>query len=167
MFANNSYNNFALDQRPMKEGNKAFIRVDQVNTGSYPIRGNTTFVCCVGPRNSFRNHPSEFGANEVPLDTWDFDYKNANKSSFALVLFRKKLFGGDEEIGEVELRLSSFQPNTVVTENIKLQSPRNKYFNVSVKLSVHICDDGSFPFDAPAGKLLENPVIPHRTTYYN
>lgn len=167
MFNNNTSlyddSNYAI-----KEGNRAFIRIDSVQTGTYPIKSKATLIAHVGPRTSFMNHTSEFGLNEAPLDTWDFSYKNAQNSSFVIAIFRKRLFGGDEEIGEIELKLGSFEKNKVVSEIFELQTLRNRYFNVKVNVSVHLCEDEGFPFCADGnGKLLSNPVIRHQTTYFN
>ncbi|EAY13654.1 hypothetical protein TVAG_387950 [Trichomonas vaginalis G3] len=153
---------------PLMNGNRAYIRVDGADTGSYKTNGKTTLVARVGPRNNFMNHAAEFSEKGFPTQTWEFKYNDPSRSSFVVVLFKKHIFGGDEEIGEVELRLSAFEPNTVVSQEFTLLSPRNQSVPAHVKLSVHLSEDGSCPFCAPfGGKLMANAEIPHKKTYFH
>ena len=157
-----------FEYMPLMNGNRAYIRVDGVNTGSFKTSGKTTLVARVGPRNSFMNRAAEFTEKGFPSKTWEFKYNDPSKASFVLLISKKHMFGGDEEIGEVELKLSAFEPNTVVSQEFKLLSPRNQSVPASVRLSVHLSEDGSCPFCAPfGGKLLANAEIPHKKTYFN
>ena len=159
-------NNF--EYMPLISGNYAYIRVDGVSTGSFHTSGKTTLVARVGPRSSFMGHAAEFNEKNHPNKTWEFRYNDPARSSFVLVLFKKHLFGGDEEIGEVELRLSAFEPNTVVSEEFTLKSPHNMPVPARARISVHLSEDGSSAFCAPAGgKILANPEIPHKATYFH
>ena len=167
MFHNNRYSNNG-EYTALISGNRAFIKVDAVDTGSYNMSNKAKLVARVGPRHSFMNHSTEFGLKERPQGTFDFKYTDPERSSFVCVLFKKHLFGGDEELGEIELRLSAFEPNTVVSKEYTLKTPSSKHIPCRVRISVHLSEDGSNAFCAPAGgKLLANPEIPHKTTYFN
>lgn len=162
---NMGMNNSMFSGRP---NSVAYVRVEAVDPGNIPFKQDTKFIIGVGPRTSVRLHPAEFNIKTTPSNVWNFPYNNANTSSFVISLLKKKNFGGNEGIGEVELRLSSFEPNKVTTQDFYLQTPNNKYYNVKVKISVHICENGSYPFMAQAnGKLMSNPIIEQRYTYYN
>ncbi|EAY17427.1 hypothetical protein TVAG_320220 [Trichomonas vaginalis G3] len=155
------------DYMPLMNGNKAYIRVESVNTGGFPVSNKTSLIACVGPRTSFMRHQAEFTPKTSPSNTWEFKYNDPSKSSFVFCLFKKHLFGGDEEIGEIELRLSGFEPNTVVRSEFTLKSPNSKMVPATAIISVHLCEDGSFPFCAPLdGKVLSNPEIQHSKTYF-
>lgn len=172
MFRNNRYSNFGSASNggysALLSDSRAYIKIDGVETGSYALDGKTTLVARVGPRNTFMSHSYEFNIRERPQNVWDFKYNDAHRSSFVFVLFKKHLFGGDEELGEIELRLGSFEPNTVVTKEYTLKTPSSKHIPCRARISVHLCEDGSSPFCAPNdGKLLSNPEIPHAQTYFN
>ncbi|EAY19593.1 hypothetical protein TVAG_228560 [Trichomonas vaginalis G3] len=155
------------DYMPLMNGNRAFIRVDGVSTGSFPTNGKTTLVARVGPRSTFMRHGAEFTEKYRPTQTWDFKYTDPARASFVVVLFKKHLFGGDEEIGEVELRLSAFEANTVVSQEFTLKSPHVQSVPARLRLSVHLSEDGSSAFCAPLnGKVIFNPEIPHKKTYF-
>lgn len=164
MLCNNGY--FNIDSMPLLDGNRAYIRVDSVDTGSFRIKNDTKLIARVGPKTSFMIHPAEFNPRSSPRTNWDFKYNNARCASFVVAIFKKRIFGGDLEIGEVELKLSGFEPNKVTTGTFNMMSPQGKNYNASVKVSVHLSEDGSFPFTAPEdGKILQNPIIPHAHTY--
>lgn len=161
---NNGY--FNIDNNPINDGHRAYIRIDSIETGSFPVKSDTKLLVMVGPRTSFMLHQKEFTPKRIPVISWDYKYNNASKSSFVFALFKKRIFGGNEEIGEVELKLSGFEKNKVVTQDYYLQTPNNKYYNVKVRISIHCDENGSFPFMAPQdGKLIANPVIIHQKTY--
>ncbi|EAX92000.1 hypothetical protein TVAG_001700 [Trichomonas vaginalis G3] len=156
-----------FDYMPLMSGSRAYIRVDGVETGSFHTNGKTTLVARVGPRANFMNHTAEFSEKNCPKKTWEFKYSDASRSSFVVVISKKHLFGGDEEIGEVELRLSAFEPNTVVSAEFNLKSPHNQAVPARARLSVHLSEDGSSAFCAPAGGVVfQNAEIPHKKTYF-
>ena len=153
---------------PLMNGNRAYIRIDGVQTGSFKTSGKTTLVARVGPRNNFMGHAAEFNERSHPDKTWEFRYNDPSRSSFVFILFKKHLFGGDEEIGEVELSLNAFEPNSVVSTEFQLQSPNKQSIPARARISVHLSEDGSEPFDATEnGKLVGDAVIPHKQTYFN
>lgn len=148
--------------------NTAYVRVEAVQPGNVPVKQDTKFIIGVGPRTSVKLHPEEFTVKSAPTNVWDFQYNNVNTSSFVISLLKKKNFGGNEIIGEVELRLSAFESNKMTTQEFYLQTPNNKYYNVKVKISVHLCENGSMPFMCETnGKMASNPIIEQRYTYYN
>ncbi|EAY17628.1 hypothetical protein TVAG_235090 [Trichomonas vaginalis G3] len=160
-FANNN------EYLPLMNGNKAYIRIDSVNAGGFPVNNKTALIACVGPRSTFMRHQAEFTPKTNPSNTWEFNYTNSSRASFVFCLFKKHLFGGDEEIGEIELRLSAFELNTVVSNKFTLKSPNPRIAPATAVISVHLCEDGSFPFCAPLdGKVLSNPEIEHAKTYF-
>ncbi|EAX89110.1 hypothetical protein TVAG_009440 [Trichomonas vaginalis G3] len=160
-------NNF--EYMPLVSGNYAYIRVDGVSTRQLPIQAaRQQIVARVDPRSLLTVHVTKFTEMSHPNKTWEFRYNDPARSSLVLVLFQKHLFGGEEEISEVELRLSAFEPNTVVSEEFTLKSPHNMPVPARARISVHLSEDGSSAFCALAGgNILANPEIPHKATYFH
>ncbi|EAY19617.1 hypothetical protein TVAG_228800 [Trichomonas vaginalis G3] len=154
------------DYLPLMNGNRAFIRIESVSTGSFKTNGKATLVARVGPRTTFMRHSCEFTEKNKPFQTWDFKYTDPARASFVVVLFKKHIFGGDEEIGEIELRLSAFEANSVVTQEFALKSPSKLNVPAKATISVHLSEDGAEAFDVPEGKIISNAEIPHKTTYF-
>ncbi|EAX89580.1 hypothetical protein TVAG_444990 [Trichomonas vaginalis G3] len=165
MFRNNNYGG---NYMPLLSGARAYVKVDAVDTGSFPgLEGKSDLVMRVGPRHCFMGYGFDFKKGEHPNHTWEFKYQDAHRSSLVICLFKKRIFGGDEEIGEIELKLSAFEPDTIVTKEYTLKPPDPKNIPARVRISIHLSEDGSMAFSAPAGgKLLCNPEIPHATTYF-
>lgn len=147
---------------------RCYVRIDAVDTGSFPgLTAKSELVARVGPRANFMGYSFDFPVKEHPNHIWDFKYNDAHRSSIVVCIFKKKIIGGDEEIGEIELKLGSYEPNTVITKDYTLKSPNSKYIPARVRISFHLSENGAPAFSAPqGGKLLSNPEIPHATTYF-
>lgn len=148
--------------------NEVYVRIDSIDTGSFPVKNDTKLIACIGSRHSFLPYSYEFKAGNNVNHVWNFTYKNQDRSSFVLVLFKRQLFGGDKEIGEIELKLNAFQTNAVTQHTFELHSPQKNAIPAKVTLSVHICEDGSERFNAPEAQSIQNQYeIVHKSTYYN
>ena len=154
------------DYQSLVSSNKVFVKIDKIDYGSFKVDKNTMIIGCVGSRYSFKPYAYTFPVSETtPNKVWDLEYKNAARSSFVLVLFKHRFFGSDIEIGEIELKISGFETNTVTQHEFTLQSPF--YGNpVKVTLSVHVSEDGTRGFKAPlSNSLIGDVVIPHQKCY--
>ena len=159
--SNSSYQSLISD-------NEVYVRIDSINTGSFQVKNDTKLIACVGSRHSFLPYAHEFRAGSKVNHVWNFTYKNQDRSSFVLVLFKRQLFGGDKEIGEIELKLNAFQPNAVTQHTFVLHSPQKNSIPAKVTLSVHICEDGNEKFNAPEAATMHSQYESlHKTTYYN
>ena len=146
--------------------NQVYIRIDSIDLGSFQSTNKATLKACIGSRKSFLPNVYEFHKNDILNHTWTFTFKNANRSSFIFALFKKRIFGGDHEVGEIEVRINAFQPNTVTTEEFILKSPNPNAVPAKVKLTIHVCENGAQEFDAPPSTSINNNFeIPHATTY--
>ena len=153
-----------LDQEPIGNAqmsllgqNKVHIKFDQIDYGSYRITSSDSVVLAFGSRTGFMNHLMTLQGHEIPKKVWSFTYRNPSKSSFVIVLYKYKFFGKNEEIGEIELKLSGFHENLVTTHTFPLKSSV-RGTPPSVTLTVHISEDQSPPF--------ESEKIPSNTTFH-
>lgn len=94
---------------------------------------------------------------------WEQRYTNPNKSSFVVSIFKKRMYGCDIKIGEVELKVSGFERDTVVTHEFKLHNGKIRGNQPTVTISVHVSENGAAPFEAPNdGKIVSNVEIRRR-----
>lgn len=150
----------------MGNNKRVLIHVRGIDLGSYSATDKAGLVLYVGAPSSFKKYPYPFKCGERNhIDrTWEYHYKVDNNASFVIALY-KQHFLGDKEIGELELKISAFQPNTVITERFELQSPNIAAVPARIELEIHLNTDGSQPFQAPKGFLFDNPTILHRNFY--
>lgn len=151
------------DYNKLLNGNRVYVRIDDLSTGSFKLSNQSKLIACVGHRRNYKPYKYEFRANSKNIDkTWRFAYDNIETSSFVVVLFKKKTFGSNKEIGEIELRAAAFQPNTIVTEEFTLISPDSNAIPAKVTLSVHVSENGAKEFKAPKSGLLFSNAVIHR-----
>ena len=82
------------------------------------------------------------------------------------VIFKKRYFGSDREIGEIEIKLNAFEFNKVTTHEFTLQSPNPNAVPAKIRVSVHLSDKCTVPFHAPVGQIaIKNFQILHAKTY--
>ena len=150
-------------------GKQVFIKINSVDTGSFKVQKDTKLVACVGSRKTFPNCRYEFSAgNHTNLNkVWSFTYKNAQRSSLVFVLYKgKTFFGNDQEIGEIEIKLSALACNRVTTHEFVLRSPDKNAIPARVSLSIHVSENGCKAFTAPAGdKIRSDFEIIHKETF--
>ena len=144
-----------------------YIRIDDIDLGSFAASDKANLKICIGPRKLFQNFSSEFHRFEIPQRTWAFQYKNADRASFVIALFKKRVFGRDSEIGEVELKLNAFQPNAVTQRTFTLHSPNSNAIPAKIVISVHANENGSGKFHAQKATAFNenNFEIHHKKTY--
>ena len=166
----------------------AYIRIGEISTGDYRCSNESELVLFVGPAKLFkppRVLDSEIGEAEIAEEVlvhdlefkfptknrnfvdhiWKFHFHEEEHSSFVVVLY-KHHFLGDSEIGEIELSLKAFQPNTVVSDVFTLLGPNRDWEPAKMRITVHIDENGAQPFSAPEGLLFSDIAeIPHKKTY--
>ena len=149
--------------------NDIFLRIDNIDLGSFETEPNSKIVVCLGSRNLYRPYSIDIPATQKKLDkVWNFKYSNFSKSSFVLALYKRKFFGQDKEIGQIEIKLDAFPINRVTKHEFVLRSPNPNAIPPKVTLSIHVCEDGSPQFKAPESDNI-NPrfeILP-RKSYYN
>ena len=143
-----------------------YLRIESVDLGSFQASNKATLKACVGSRKNFQTFPYEFHRNEKINHTWSFNFKNSNRSSVVIAIFKRRYFGGDHEVGEIEIRMNAFQLNTITTHEYTLQSPNPNAAPARIVVSIHVCDNGAPAFCAPeTSKIAENFQIHHAATY--
>ena len=143
-----------------------YIRLEGVNLGSYHASNHAVLKACIGSRKYFLPNAYEFHITDPVQHTWTCNFSNPDRSSFIIALFKRRLFGNDHEVGEIEIKVNAFEPNTVTTKEFELLSPNRFSTPARVRVSVHIAADGSSPFQAPLStNIKDNFEIPHNKTY--
>ncbi|EAY14839.1 hypothetical protein TVAG_411050 [Trichomonas vaginalis G3] len=138
----------------------AYIRLDKFDLGNFNVDYGAKIVASVGTRSSLLRNAKDFDfLDKNPQKVWELRYHNPNTTSFIFTLAKKRIFGGDIPIGEVELKLSNFETNTVVKCDCKLRNPSNRRLNSTVTLSIHVCEDGSAPFNAPDANIVSSSYL--------
>ena len=150
-------------------GKQVFVKINSVDTGSFKVEKDTKLVACVGSRKTFQNSRYEFSAGNSRnvQKVWSFTYKNAQRSSMVFVLYKKKsFFGVDQEIGEIEIKLSALACNRVTVHEFVLRSPDKNAIPARVSLSIHVSENGCKAFTAPEGdKIRSDFEIIHKETF--
>ena len=166
----------------------AYIKISDISTGDYRCSDESQLVLFVGPRTAFKApripdvdiqeaeevqeeilHEDEYKfstRNRNYVDhLWKFHFKAEDHASFVVVLY-KHHFLGDSEIGEIELKLKAFQPNTVVSDVFTLLGPNKDWEPAKLRITVHIDENGAQPFSAPEGMFFSDDAeIKHEKTY--
>lgn len=138
--------------RPMKV---VSIRMSHVDLGSFKASDKSTLIACIGTKISPNTFPHEFPTKSkdfIPHE-WTFQYHNQGKATFKMSLWKRHLIGNDVFIGSIDLKLSAFQTNTVVSEVFELHCPNTFMVPPRVRIDVHVNENGSVPFRAPRGML--------------
>ena len=141
-----------------EEETEIFIRVLNVDIGSFPASNKADLKVCIGPRQHYLDFAYTMKKNETNIPyTWKFYSKNNQRSSFVIALFKKRYFGYNSEIGKVELNLSSFEPNAVTTREFTLipsNGNNNNEYSPRIRLSIHVNKNGSPAFKAPQSEMM-------------
>ena len=146
--------------------NQIYIKIDSLDIGSFPASEKAILKAYVGPRKAYLPFSFEFHKNQALDHIWNFNFKNADRSSFVIALFKKRYFGSDREIGEIEIKLNAFEFNKVTTHEFTLQSPNPNAVPAKIRVSVHLSDKCTVPFHAPVGQIaIKNFQILHAKTY--
>ena len=137
----------------MKETTRVYIKVDRVDFGfsqqqQQQQSNKTTYMACIGSRNTFKEHGSKFTSEErSPNYVWSYVVDNVSRSSFVLGLYKCHFLSSHKEIGHIELKLKGMEPNTITTQEITLPTTSNTSgFSPKITLSIHITNNGSEPF---------------------
>ena len=139
------------------------INMTSVDFGSTGIQPKDTIVACVGTRKNptaFRHEFPAVDRNSIN-HTWQFRVNNPQCASFVVVLFKRRFLGGDKEIGEIHLRCSAFEVDTVVSHTFELDTPTFQSVKPKVSLDVHLNTTSAQPFFATPGKLDEDFKVEH------
>ena len=151
----------------MQDTNRIYIRIENIDYDSFKISNKASVMAFAGSRKHFRKHPYKFNVSETaPQHVWSFRYDDVSKTSFVLVLYKYRILGADEEIGQVEINLKGFKPNTVTTHEFNLFCPE-KNISPKVTISIHINQDGSEPFTAPQCNNIPNNAVMKKTPLFN
>ena len=136
------------------EQNTVYLRVDSIDLGSFKASSKAHLRVCIGSRREYSQQGFDFHRNERIPHQWEFEFRNADRSSFVIALYKKRVFGGDSEIGKAEIKLNDFEANAVTTKTVTLQSQQFNSVPATITISVHRDENGSPAFQAPMGKSL-------------
>ncbi|EAY12238.1 hypothetical protein TVAG_027910 [Trichomonas vaginalis G3] len=132
-----------------------YIRLEKFDLGNFNVDYGSKIVASVGTKSSLLRNAKAFDSMEkYPQKVWEVRYHNQNTTSFIFSLAKKRIFGGDIPIGEVELKISNFEVNTVAKCDCKLKNIANRRLNATATLSVHVCENGAASFNAPEGNVM-------------
>ena len=138
--------------------NKFHVKIAHIDYGRYLVNKDDTLCVCVGSRKGFMNNKFLFNVSDKRIKkVWSFDYTDPRKSSFVVALFKSKMFGKDEEIGQIELKINGFKPNVVTTYTFPINATSTDPPRVTIV--VHRSEDGCDPFDAPDDDTVSTDVI--------
>ena len=146
---------FGIASKLINNEYQIFVKVDKIDFGSFEINPKDQLIICIGPRNSFRGYNQEFTKNDEITKVWNFPYKNLLKASIVVALYKQKFFGGDVDLGKIEIALSSLERDKVTKHSFKLRTQKQGQ-PITVELSIHLNEDGNPAFDAPVTNKL-NP----------
>ena len=142
---------------------RVFIKVESIDFGSNDAKKSQGYTICIGPKVSYMPYSYKFKRDNKPITkVWEFWYNSYKSSSFSLALFKNNLILDNELIGMTNVKLSSFPKDSVSTGTFELKLNNEKLEPISVKLMVHICENGSKPFDPttmPMRKKQFKPMI--------
>lgn len=127
-----------LSQDSMGRGHQVCVRVLPDNKGSYAdLVGSLKMTCGTA---------------------WNFAYTNVKESSICFSLFEME--PERKELGRLTLPLRWFQINSLVTEAFpcRMLLPEHAHTPAMIKVEMHLSEDGSYPFNAPPGRLLVKPA---------
>ena len=107
------------------------------------------------------NHPDFYGTPTVTA----FRFASREKAQLCFIVSEVLSTKKEVELARLVLPMTWFPMNRVVTAVFPLAG-KKKTPVIMMLVEVHLADDGSEPFDAPAGKLLVAPtwVIPEHMT---
>lgn len=152
----------------ISNGAPIYIKIDDVDCGSFKLDSKSIIVAAVGPRGSYRDFSHEFPATQrKPQQAWGFKYVNAGNASFVIALYKKRKWVADDLIGEIELKVGDFELNKVVQKEYILKTFVDMKILPRIKVSVHVDDLGAPAFKpqkvvpAPQPKLLPTATVAH------
>ena len=150
------------------DSGKVYVKIDGIDYGTFKASNKANIVAYVGSRSYFRLRPYQFKRSEyMPKNVWSFSYKNARKSTFVVALYKHRYTKSDSEIGEIELRISGFQPNCVTTQQFTMKSPQFGGVPPQIRLTVHVSEDGAPAFQAPPAQSISPNIEVQHTVCYN
>ena len=120
---NDDYEEFLNDDSPGSAVYNMTIRLESVDTGSFYTKPTTKIIAYVGSRKFFHLNPITFVKGEGCKNTWQFKYRNPNKSTFIICLAKRHMYFDEVEIGRIEVRLKDIPANQVVTQEFQLKPP--------------------------------------------
>ena len=113
----------------------------------------SNILAYVGSRKGFKAGVKY--ATNTENKVWELVYSDKQHSSFVVALYNQiSLFGEQKIIGEIEIKLGSFQSNRVTNHTFILRSPNRNSEPTRINLSVHLCEDGSKPFQSSESNIL-------------
>lgn len=132
-----------------------YVKIDEIDCGSFPIKDRNTIVATAGPRGNFRDYPRSFSAStNKPALSWGFKFINAKYSSFVIALYKKRKILPDDHIGEIELKVSDFPVNQLVQREYTLNAYNHRDVPAKIKITIHVDDMG-----APAFRPLKPAAV--------
>ena len=130
----------------MNDSTRVYIKIDKVDFGFQQQQNKSTYMACIGSRNSFKEHGAKFSADEkAPKHVWNYIVNSVPRASFVLGLFKCHFLSSHKEVGQIELKLKGFKPNTITTKEYTLPT-NTSGFAPKITLSIHITDNGAQPF---------------------
>ena len=146
---------------------RAYIKISNIELGDYPCSDNSELILSVGPHNKFQDNEVKFPTRDRGFfeNTWHFAFTREERSAFVVVLYKHHL-PINREIGEIELRLDAFQPNTVVSDVFALTGTEKDWMPAKLRITVHVDENGAPPFSAPEGfEFPDKAEVKHKKTY--
>ena len=130
--------------------NKTYIKINKIEQQNSSI---SNVVAYIGSRKSFKKW--NISVSPIENKTWELNYTDKNHSSFVVALFNQKsMFEESKLIGEIEIKLGSFQTNRVTNHTFILRCPDRHSEPIRVSLSIHLNEDGSKPFQSCESNIL-------------
>ena len=129
-----------------KQSHQVFIRIDGFDFGTGEVGKNDVIICSISPKTIHMNQSKVISLKDInrASEFWTYQYRNANRSSFILTVYKKQVYRGNIELGKVEIGLNSFTPNQISKKTCFLTSSNNSH--IKVRLSVHRSENGSKAF---------------------
>lgn len=133
-----------------------YIHLSNVDFGSYQAKPNDSFVIYAGSQKNLHKFPLNFNlANKNKImEHWTFQVLNPETCNVIFTVYRKRLFGEVQLVGDLNLRVFNFEGNRVVSQSFNLNSRMSLQVQPSICLDVHLDNQGSTPFYAPPGRFL-------------
>lgn len=145
------------------DSNMVYISVTGIDLSAYELKPKDTIVLCVGARRNptlFKQEMSYSERNQLENFS-QFRVTDPERTSFMVIILKRRIFGGDVELGEIHLRCAAFELDSVVSHTFDLDTPKFQTVKPKISLDVHIDTTSGQPFYAPPGQLSDDYKISH------
>ena len=131
--------------------NVDFGELPRVDKGKYILYGGTAKKPCL------RSIAFSGSNKDKKSDIMTFSVGDPQSATIKLTLYRVKLLGDSTYVGELNLCLSSFELNTVVSHSFPLKTKLEE--KISICIDAHLANNGAEPFYAFPGRIYDEYVL--------